>query len=81
MNVPAWGWAGRSDPDSDGSADASRVAEAQSAREDRAHSKRRETKMLVSPPPPVGGAGQHHQLDPGEGVIFPSGTTAATVRS
>ena len=37
--------------------------------------------MQVSPAPPVGGAGQHHQLDPGEGVIFPSGTAEATVRN
>ena len=66
MDVPAQGWAGRSDPDSEGSADASRVAEAQSAREDRDHSKRRETTMQVSPPPPTGGAGQHHQVEPGE---------------
>ena len=66
MDVPARGWAGRSDPDSEGSAHASRVAEAQSAGEDRAHSKRRETKMQVSPPPPTGGAGQHHQVEPGE---------------
>ena len=58
MDVPARGWAGRSDPDSEGSAHASRVAEAQSAGEDRAHSKRRETKMQVSSPPPMGVAGQ-----------------------
>ena len=43
-----------------------RVAEAQSAGEDRAHSKTREIKMQVSPPPPTGGAGQHHQVEPGE---------------
>ena len=66
MDVPARGWAGRSDPDSEGSAHASRVAEAQSAGEDRAHSKRRETKMQVSSPPPMGVAGQHHQGEPGE---------------
>ena len=66
MDVPARGWTGRSDPDSEGSAHARRVAEAQSAGEDRAHSKTREIKMQVSPPPPTGGAGQHHQVEPGE---------------
>ena len=70
MDVPARGWAGRSDPDSEGSAHASRVAEAQSAGEDRAHSKRRETKMQVSPPPPMRGTGQHRQLEPGEDSHF-----------
>ena len=63
---PCPGMGGRSDPDSEGSAHARRVAEAQSSREDRAHSKRRETKMQVSSPPPTGGAGQHHQVEPGE---------------
>ena len=35
--------------------------------------------MQVSSAPPMGGSGQHHQLDPG--VILPSETTKDTVSS
>lgn len=61
-----------------GSADASRVSRAESSSELQVPTKRRKTKMQVSPAPPMGSAGQATSSLEGR-VILPSGTAQATM--